>query len=209
MMFDILFAFDPAVLTAFILAGLLLNVTPGADFVFVTASGISGGPRIGMAAAAGINLGIVVHVIAAAAGVSALLLAYPAAYDAIRFAGAAYLLWLAIQIWRSTDTLGEGRAALTAMGAIRRGFVTNVLNPKTALFVFAFIPQFADPGIGPVWMQILILGAIFQINGFIFVLCLGTAAGFLAGTLRRHARTLTKLSAIMFGGLALRIALDR
>ena len=208
-MLDILFAFDPAVLTAFVLAGLLLNFTPGADFVFISASGISGGARIGMAAAIGVNLGVIVHVIAAAAGVSALLIAYPAAYDAIRYAGAAYLLYLAIQMWRSTDVLGEGRAAPSARQAIWRGFVTNVLNPKTALFIFAFIPQFTDPAIGPVWQQILILGANFEINGFLFAMSLGALAGGLAHLLRARARALTKLSAIMFAGLALRIALDR
>ncbi len=207
-MLDILFSFDPATLLAFVLAGLLLNITPGADFVFVTASGISGGPRMGMAAAVGINLGIVVHVIAAAAGVSAVLLAYPAAYDAVRYIGAAYLLYLAIQAWRNAATLGQGRAAPSARAAIQRGFITNVLNPKTALFIFAFIPQFTDPAIGPVWKQILILGAIFQINGFLFVLCLGAAAGALSNTLRAYARGLNRLSAVMFGGLALRIALD-
>ena len=207
-MLDVLLAFDPAVLVAFVLAGLLLNITPGADFVFVTASGISGGPRIGMAAAVGINLGIMVHVLAAAAGVSALLLAYPAAYDAIRYLGAAYLMYLAVQAWRSGDALGQGRAAPSAKSAVWRGFVTNVLNPKTALFIFAFIPQFTDPALGPVWKQILLLGAIFQINGFLFVLCLGAAAGVLAGSLRRHARSLSRLSSLMFGGLALRIALD-
>jgi len=208
-MLDILFAFDPATLTAFVLAGLLLNVTPGADFVFVTASGISGGPRRGMAAAVGINLGIIVHVIAAAAGVSAMLLAYPTAYDALRYAGAAYLLYLAVQAWRSANALEQGNAAPSARSAIWRGFVTNVLNPKTALFIFAFIPQFTDPAICPVWQQILILGAIFQINGFLFVLCLGAAAGALSTTLRAHARLLSKLSSLMFGGLALRIAFDR
>ncbi|MEM6636974.1 MAG: LysE family translocator [Pseudomonadota bacterium] len=207
-MLDILLSFDPTVLAAFVAAGLLLNITPGADFVFVTASGIAGGPRSGMAAALGINLGIAVHVIAAAAGVSALLLAYPAAYDAVRFAGAAYLAYLAVQAWRSAGALAEGRSAPSARSAIWRGFITNLLNPKTALFIFAFIPQFTDPTIGPIWAQILILGAIFQINGCVFALCLGAAAGALSGWLRAHARTLTRISSLMFGGLALRIAID-
>lgn len=207
-MFDLVFAFDPAVLTAFVLAGLLLNITPGADFIFVTASGISGGARIGMAAGVGINLGMVVHVSAAAAGVSTLLQAYPAAYDTIRYAGAAYLLYLAVQMWRSGDDAGSGSAAITIRTAIRRGFITNVLNPKTALFIFAFIPQFTDPAIGPLWQQILILGAIFQVNGFLFILALGAAAGTLSGLLRRHTRLLTRISSLMFGGLALRFALD-
>lgn len=208
MVIDILWAFDPAVLAAFVLAGLLLNITPGADFVFVTASGIAGGPRQGMAAALGINLGVALHIFAAAAGVSALILAYPSLYHIIRWAGAAYLLFLAIQTWRASSDLTEGQAEKTVGRSIWRGFVTNVLNPKTALFIFAFIPQWTDPNIGPVWAQILILGAIFQINGFVFSLCLGAAAGALSTWLRGKAHALARLSSLMFGGLALRLALD-
>lgn len=208
MIFDVISGFDPAVLVAFIGAGLLLNITPGADFVFVSASGIQGGPKIGMAAALGINLGILVHILMAAAGLSALLLAYPAAYDAIRFAGAAYLAYLAYQAWRASDELKDGRAAPSVKAAIRRGFVTNVLNPKTALFIFAFIPQFTDPQIGPVWLQVLVLGAIFMMNGFVFSMLLGALAGVFADGLRARLGQLNKLTAILFGGLAIRIVLD-
>lgn len=200
--------FDPALLLAFIGAGLLLNITPGADFVFVSASGISGGPRIGMAAGVGINLGIIVHIVLAAAGVSALLLAYPASYDVIRYAGAAYLAWLAVQAWRSDGALREGQAAASALAAIRRGFLTNVLNPKTALFIFAFIPQFTDPAIGPIWMQILILGFIFMFFGLLFILALGAAAGAMANVLRPKVHILNKITSILFGGLAARLVID-
>jgi len=202
---DVLVAFDPALLVAFIGAGLLLNLTPGADFVFVSASGIAGGPRMGMAAALGINIGVAVHVGMAAAGLSALLIAYPAAYDVIRYAGAAYLAWLAIQAWRAAGELGEGRAAQSVWRAVRRGFVTNVLNPKTALFIFAFIPQFTDPAIGPVGLQILLLGAIFLIVGFAFSLSLGAAAGLFAHVLKARAKLLGRVSSVMFGGLAARL----
>lgn len=208
-MLDLLYAMDPVLIAQFIVAGLILNLTPGADFVFVTASGLSGGPRIGMSAALGINLGIAVHVVMAAAGASALLQAYPAAYNAVRYAGAAYLLYLAVQAWRATGDLGAGDGAPSIRAAIGRGFMTNVFNPKTALFIFAFIPQFTDPAIGPIWTQILILGGIFMINGFLFSLCLGYAAGVLANLLRRYTRRLHQVSALMFGALALRIALDR
>lgn len=207
-MWEVLTGFDPAVLATFIAAGLVLNLTPGADFVFVSASGISGGPRIGMAAALGINLGIAVHVIMAAAGVSALILAFPLAYDLIRYAGAAYLAYLAVQAWRHAGTLGDARAAQSVTRAISRGFLTNVLNPKTALFIFAFIPQFTDPAIGPIWMQIAILGGIFMIFGMIFSLCLGAAAGAFAHVLRSRAALLSRVSAVMFGGLAARLVLD-
>ncbi|MEL7259106.1 MAG: LysE family translocator [Pseudomonadota bacterium] len=207
-MWEVLTGFEPSVLVAFIAAGLLLNITPGADFVFVSASGISGGPKIGMAAALGVNLGVAVHIIMAAAGVSALLLAFPWAYDAIRYAGAAYLLWLAVQAWRASGELSEGRAARSVWRAIRRGFITNVLNPKTALFIFAFIPQFTDPAIGPIWTQILVLGVIFMVFGAAFSLSLGAAAGFFAHALKAKTRILNRVSAVMFGGLAARLVWD-
>jgi threonine/homoserine/homoserine lactone efflux protein len=207
-MWQVLTNFDPALLLAFIGAGLLLNITPGADFLFVSASGIQGGPKIGAAAALGVNIGVWVHVILAALGVSAVLLAYPAAYHAIRYAGAGYLVYLAVQTWRDSGDIATRRAALSVGAAVCRGFVTNVLNPKTALFIFAFIPQFTDPDIGPVWMQILILGAIFQAFGMAFSLCLGLAAGAFSNALEARVRTLNKITAIVFGGLATRLVID-
>ncbi|QYX58678.1 LysE family translocator [Roseovarius sp. SCSIO 43702] len=204
-MWDVITGFDPGLLVAFIGAGLLLNLTPGADFVFVSASGIAGGPRVGMAAAVGINLGIALHVAMAAAGVSALLMAWPVAYDAIRYAGAAYLLWLAVQAWRTRGAQDERRAARSGWRAVRRGFVTNVLNPKTALFIFAFIPQFTDPGAAPIWAQIAVLGAIFMGVGLAFSLTLGAAAGAFAHVLRARAGMLNRVAAVMFAGLAARL----
>lgn len=200
--------FDPALIVTFIGAGLLLNFTPGVDFVLVSASAMNGGPRMGIAAGAGINLGVAAHIVMAAAGVSALLLAYPASYEVIRYAGAAYLLWLAIQAWRDDGQMKDGRAALTVTGAVRRGFLTNILNPKTALFIFAFIPQFTDPTIGPVWMQILILGAIFIFFGVLFTIALSMAAGLFADVLRPRVKLLNRIIAIVFGGLAARLIFD-
>jgi len=207
-MWHVFTQFDPAVLSAFIAAGLLLNLTPGADFLFISASGISGGPRIGMAAAFGVNIGIILHVLLAAAGVSAVLLAYPASYTAIKYLGAAYLAYLAIQAWRNTGDIGKGHAAPNVRTAIKRGFLTNILNPKTILFIFAFIPQFTDPAIGPIWMQILILGAIFQFFGLLFAMVLGFAAGLFANALRVRVKILNKISAIVFGGLAAKLVID-
>ena len=208
MILDIILGFDKTLLITFVLAAYLLIITPGADFIFVSASGIVGGPRTGIAAAIGVNLGVLVHVLAAAAGVSAALLAYPTAYDAIRWVGAIYLAWVAIQAWRSDGRLAPGRVASGTIHAMKRGFITNVLNPKTALFIFAFIPQFTDPEIGPIWLQILLLGAIFLLNGLFFVMCLGAASGYFADALRERVKILNKLTAILFGGLAARLIID-
>ena len=209
MIWDVVTGFDPTLLLAFIGAGLLLNLTPGADFVFISASGISGGPRVGMAAAVGVNLGILIHIAMAAAGLSALLIAFPLAYNVIRYVGAAYLIYLAVQAWRSTGEIGQGKAAPSRGVAVRRGFITNLLNPKTALFIFAFIPQFTDPAIGPIWMQILFLGGIFAGVGFAFALSLGALAGVFTNVLKSRARFLNRFSAVMFAGLAARLVWDR
>lgn len=208
MIWEVLTGFEPALLVAFIAAGLLLNITPGADFVFISASGMRGGPRIGMAAALGVNLGIVVHVTMAAAGLSAVLMARPALYDVIRYVGAVYLLWLAVQAWRKADDVQDGRAAQSLWRAVRRGVLTNVLNPKTALFIFAFIPQFTDPALGPLWAQIVVLGAIFTGVGFVFSLCLGAAAGGFATVLRARSGLLNRLASVMLAGLAARLIWD-
>ncbi len=207
-MWQIITSFDPALISAFIVAGLILNLTPGADFLYISASGISGGPRIGMAAALGVNIGITLHVLMAAAGVSAILLAYPVSYTAIKLIGAAYLAYLAVQAWRNTGEIGQGHAAQSVKAAIKRGFLTNILNPKTMLFIFAFIPQFTDPAVGPIWAQILILGAVFQIFGLLFVIVLGCAAGLFANALRTRVKILNKISAIVFGGLAAKLVID-
>ena len=208
MIWEILWGFEPALITGFVIAGLILNITPGADFLYIMSSGLSGGSRIGVAAALGVNLGVVVHILAAAAGLSALLFAHPAAYDLIRICGAAYLAWMAVQVWRRSSTVARARSFPDVRQAARRGFFINVSNPKTALFIFAFIPQFTDPTIGPIWVQILILGAIFLVNGALFTLCLGVGSGYFAAALGRRVGVLNKISAILLGGLAARLIID-
>ena len=208
MIWEILWGFEPALITGFVIAGLILNITPGADFLYIMSSGLSGGSRIGVAAALGVNLGVVVHILAAAAGLSALLFAHPAAYDLIRICGAAYLAWMAVQVWRRSSTVARARSFPDVRQAARRWFFINVSNPKTALFIFAFIPQFTDPTIGPIWVQILILGAIFLLNGAVFTLCLGVGSGYFAAALGRRVGVLNKISAILLGGLAARLIID-
>ena len=208
MIWEILWGFEPALITGFVIAGLILNITPGADFLYIMSSGLSGGSRIGVAAALGVNLGVVVHILAAAAGLSALLFAHPAAYDLIRICGAAYLAWMAVQVWRRSSTVARARSFPGVRQAARRGFFINVSNPKTALFIFAFIPQFTDPTIGPIWVQSLILGAIFLMNGAVFTLCLGVGSGYFAAALGRRVGVLNKISAILLGGLAARLIID-
>lgn len=203
-----LIALDPVTIAAFMGAALVLYLTPGADMMFTVASGIAGGPRAGLAAAAGISLGVLAHTAIAAAGLAAVLIAYPAAYDAIRYAGAAYLAVLAWQSWRDTGTAADRRGRADVARAFRRGFLTNVLNPKVALFVLAFLPQFTDPAIGPVWQQILWLGLFLAIGGIVTDGAYGLFAGALADRLKRSSATMNKITAILFGGLAARLVID-
>ncbi|MEO1613016.1 MAG: LysE family translocator [Pseudomonadota bacterium] len=199
---------DPAVLAAFVAASLALNFTPGADMMFSVASGAAGGPRAAVAASLGINLGVVVHIALAALGLAALIAAEPLAYDAIRYAGAAYLIFLAIQMWRAPAPDPAKPTPSPFWPKVRRGFMTNILNPKTALFIFAFIPQFADPAKGSVAAQIALLGAVFIATGFTVNACVGSLAGAFATRLSGASRAMNRLSAIVFGGLAARLVID-
>lgn len=197
---------DAATLVSFLGAGLLLNLTPGADVMFAMASGARGGVRAGVAAAFGVSLGCLFHVALTAAGVAALLRATPAAFDALRYAGAAYLVVLAVRAWRADPSpTGEGGAA-TLGRAVLRGALTNVLNPKVALFILAFLPQFADPARGPVWTQLLALGGLFAATGFAVTGLYGAAGGALRSWLASRARLLNRISAAVFAGLAARLA---
>jgi threonine/homoserine/homoserine lactone efflux protein len=201
-------AMDGWTIATFMGAAMILYLTPGADMMFTIASGMTGGPRAGAAAAAGISTGVLVHVALAAVGLAVLLLAYPAAYEAIRYVGAAYLAYLAVQSWRAGSNLRQGKGAVAIWRAFRRGFLTNILNPKVALFVLAFLPQFTDPSIGPVWQQIIILGVMLALGGVITDGLIGIFAGLAAARLHRFSGALNKLSAIVFGGLAVRLVLD-
>jgi len=198
---------DPVTVLSFVGAGVLLNLTPGADVMFASASGLSGGPRAGVAAAFGVALGGVLHTLLAAAGLAALLVASPVAFEAVRWLGAGYLLFLAVKSWRAPpveDVVGARRLGR----AIRRGFVTNALNPKVALFILAFLPQFTNPETGAVWQQILLLGLVFSTTGFFITAGYGALAGIAGRALDRASGWMGKVAAVVFGLLAVRLVLE-
>lgn len=198
---------EPAALFTFLGAGLLLNLTPGADVMFASASGVAGGPRNGVAAAFGVALGGVLHTVLAAAGLAVLLQTHPVAYDIVRYAGAGYLLFLAVKSWRAGPATAR-TGATDLRRAVARGFTTNALNPKVALFVLAFLPQFTDPAAGPVWRQILTLGALFSVTGFFVTASYGAAAGYAGQALGRATGWMNRLAAVVFAALAARLLLD-
>ncbi len=198
--------FEPHVLLTFLGAGIVLNLTPGADVAFTMASGLKGGKRSGIAAAIGITTGSLVHTFLAAFGLAAVLISYPIAFDAIRYLGAAYLLYLAWQAWTQTGSQSKSEGASSMRQAIAQGFLTNILNPKVALFILAFLPQFTNPQNGPVWLQMLILGGLFSSTGIIVTIAYGLLAGTLSDKLHSYQRPFNKITALIFGGLAARLA---
>ena len=203
-MWEMILNFPHDVLWTFIAAGLLLNLTPGADVMFATASGLGGGPRVGAAAGLGVGLGGFWHVGLATLGLSALIAAVPAALTGLKWAGAAYLLWLAWASW-TAPSAGPGQGGLTVRSAIWRGFLTNALNPKVALFILAFVPQFTDVARGPVWQQILFLGIIFTLTGTCVTAGYGALAGWLRASLAGRMSLLNKVAGAMLAMLAVRM----
>lgn len=204
-MWETLMAMPGAVLGSFTLGAIILNLTPGADVMFATATGVQGGPRAGAAAGLGVGLGGLVHTLATAFGLGALVAAWPGALVFVRWIGAGYLLWLA---WRSWTAVPRMPQAGSGGAAFRRGFLTNLLNPKVLLFMLAWLPQFTDPARGPVWQQVLILGAIVTLTGTLITAGYGAAAGWLGGRLVRRMGVLHRVAAVIFGGLAARLVLE-
>jgi len=207
-MIETLLNMDLWVILAFMGAAFVLYITPGADMMFTLASGISGGPKAGVAAAAGISAGVLVHTILAAAGLAVLLATSELAFQIVKYPGAAYLLFLAWQNWGDDGEVRMGEGTSSTTRAFRRGFVTNILNPKVALFVLAFLPQFTNPEWGPIWHQIIWLGLFLGVGGVITDGAFGYFAGLMADKLRASARMMNKVSAIVFGALAARLIFD-
>ena len=191
-------------LATFVAGGLVLNFAPGQDVFFATACGLQGGPRAGALAGLGVGMGVVAHVLMAMLGLGALIAAHPGALAAIKWIGAGYRLWLA---WKSGHAAPQGaaRGAVRPWNAIRRGALSNLLNPKPVLFLLAFLPQFTRPDYGPIWHQLLALGLIFAFTGTLVTMGYGLVAGWLGARLGAHLGVLNRIAAVMFAGLALRL----
>jgi threonine/homoserine/homoserine lactone efflux protein len=174
----------------FALAALALLLIPGPSVLYVVVQSAEQGRRVGLASVAGIHLGSLVHVAAASAGLSALIVASSVAFSVVKYAGAAYLIYLGVKKLLDRDlesTVERKREPLRR--AFMRGAVVNTLNPKTALFFLAFLPQFVDPDRSGVWSQALVLGLVFVGLGLVtdslYALVAGTVGGLLRG--RRDA----------------------
>ncbi|SPJ32589.1 LysE family translocator [Kushneria phyllosphaerae] len=196
----------------FLGAALMINLTPGPDMLYLMARSASGGRREGLAAGAGLWCGAMVHVLAAALGLSAIVMASATAFTAVKLAGALYLFYLGVQAIRSAGSQFQAPATNGringAWGAFRQGVLVDLFNPKTALFFMAFLPQFVRPDGGPVAAQLLALGTLTVAVAIPIELGIILGAARLSDWLRRRQR-LTKwmdhLLGTVFIGLGLRL----
>lgn len=197
---------DLTTLALFAAATLALLLVPGPAVLYIVTRSVAQGRGAGMVSVLGIHLGSVVHVAAAALGVSALLAASATAFTLVKYLGAAYLVWLGVRKLMSRPDGAEaaGAPVVSRSRMFWEGFVVNVLNPKTAIFFLAFLPQFTDPSRGPIAPQILLLGAIWIALGMASDGAFALLASAMAGRLRRSARARRRLdvtSGLVYIGL--------
>ncbi len=171
----------------FVLAGAALAVVPGPAVAYIVTQSIDQGRRAGLVSALGVASGGLVHVAAATIGLSALIASSATAFTVVKLVGAAYLIAVGIRRIITKDEETERAAPVAAPLAklYRQGVVVNVLNPKTALFFLAFLPQFVDPNRGPVWPQVALLGLLFVLVAVLSDMAYAVAASLVAGRLRR------------------------
>ena len=205
MIWDTLANIPVAQLIAFVLGGLALNFAPGQDVFFASACGIQNGPRAGALAGIGVGLGVLFHLTLATVGLGAVVQAHPEAMTAIKYIGAAYLLYLAWKSWHAGGAAPVARSGLRGWSILRRAALSNLLNPKPVLFLLAFLPQFTRPDYGPVWQQILALGLMFLCSGTLVTMGYGVVAGYAGHMLGKRLGLLNKIAAVMFAGLAIRL----
>lgn len=205
-------------LTLFIISGLLLNMMPGPDTLLIMARSARQGWRAGCAASLGIGAGVMVHVTAAAVGISALLAASSTAFHIVKWVGAAYIVWMGIGMLRARL---KGEAVAPAPGAapapqsygriFAQGFLTNVLNPKVALFFLAFVPQFISADSPSKAAAFFILGCIFNFNSMLWCNGLALFTAFASARLKVKplvALWLNRITGSLFLALGARLALS-
>jgi threonine/homoserine/homoserine lactone efflux protein len=205
-------------LLLFIAAGLLLNLTPGPDVLYIVTQALRSGARAGVVAALGITAGCFVHIFAAAVGVSALMAASSAAFTLLKWTGAAYLVYVGLRMLLARTPSAINLEAVTAdntrgsdlKGIFFRGFWTNALNPKVALFFLAFVPQFIAPAVEHKALAFLLLGLLFNFNGLWINIGWALVAAWMAtrmGAVQRRLRGLERLAGCLFIGFGIKLAL--
>lgn len=205
---------DPTYWLVFFSAALALNLSPGPDLLFVLSRTLAGGRRVGLASACGVCSGALVHVAAAALGISAILATSALAFAAVKYVGAAYLLYLGYQTLRSAGSasllgVNDGPQT-TAWQAYRQGVLVDILNPKVAIFFMAFLPQFVRPDHGSIAVQLLLLGVLVVVVAIVVESAAVLLAARASATLRSNRRLgqwLDRLLGSVLIGLGLRLGL--
>jgi len=201
-------------LALFVVSGILLNITPGADTLYIVSRSAASGAKAGAVAALGIGAGCFVHIFAAALGLSAILAASATAFLVVKLVGAAYLVYLGVAMLRSGVTHAAPAAPLPAAPMSRifaQGVLTNVLNPKVALFFLAFLPQFIDSGTPDKVTAFLFLGLVFNVNGTLWNLLVARIAATAGHRIRlagRATRWLQRAVGGAFIALGVKLALS-
>ncbi|GAA4094344.1 LysE family translocator [Nonomuraea sp. NPDC050663] len=204
---------DPHLLTLFTVTTIIAMITPGPDMLFVLGCGMRGGARAGLLATAGVATSEAIHVAVAAVGLAALFEAVPLAFTVVRVVGAAYLIYLGVQMIRNRNAV-PAEVAVTGMSgrkAFLSGLMTNLLNPKMVTFTIAFLPQFINPALGQVWLQFAILGVILIVIEFLVDGTVGVLAGRIGAWLRRRQAVRRRIDVAtggIFVGLGVKLAVE-
>ena len=202
-----------ATLLTFAVAALALVVMPGPNLIYIITRGIQQGRRAAVVSSLGVQAGMVVHILLAAFGLSALVARSPVLYDVIRYAGAAYLVWIGVSLLRKRHVSAGAATALLPASArhlFLHGFAINMLNPKVILFVLALLPQFVDPARGSTIAQMLVLGAVFIGIALVSDTAYALASGSLGAWMKGHPgseRHRNRVSGIVYLVLGLVVAL--
>jgi threonine/homoserine/homoserine lactone efflux protein len=199
-------------ITLFLVASALLTIAPGPDIVYVLTRGIAQGPRAGIAAAFGFATGCIFHTVLAAVGIAAVIRSSELAFNLVRYAGAAYLVWIGIQALRHRASFSiEGASEARALSTIyRQSVIGNVLNPKVTLFFLAFLPQFVNTQAGHVGWQMALLGAVFMVVTVVIFSAVALFAGWIGAWIRRKpviGERLNIFAGVTFIALGIRVAL--
>lgn len=201
-------------LVLFLTASVALTVAPGPDNLYIVARGVAQGRKAALISACGMAVGVLIHTTFAAVGLSALLAQSAAAFALVKYLGAAYLIYLGLRALLGREGLAvpEGATPMGMKSVFFQALISDVLNPKVALFFVAFLPQFVDPAAGSVASQLLVLGVLFALLGLVIDGVIAYFSGSVGGWLRGRAWAASVLRWFMgtvLLGLGLRLALDR
>jgi threonine/homoserine/homoserine lactone efflux protein len=203
--------FDLQTLAAYLAAATVLVLIPGPGTAWIVGQSIAGGPARGVRAAFGLETATLIHALAAGLGLSAVLATSAFAFEVLKYAGAAYLVWLGLRAWRTAPPAEAPTPAPARNPRVYwRSVLTGVLNPKVAVFFLAFLPQFVRAERGLVWLQFLVLGLLLSLIGLCNSLLLAFAVGRVGDRVaRRRGRWKERLLGTLFVGLGLRLALQQ